>query len=188
MLLWINFHYHCLSAYHGSLQDKIDGSVFPRHHHVFILRKLHQSGNVPGLTVHLRLEVTGDRLLSTTLLLVQQVHLNTVQENDQVDTPDEHATGTGMPNAELHFVGSLCVQSTCAMPEGAKTEAPKGLRERNMSLYNVRNYHLRFRRISEVDVLVQKFGFPQFPRRLAFLNRYQIKFMTPTDSKSSRYI
>ena len=48
-------------------------------------------------------------------------------------------------NAELHFVISLCMRNTCASPEGAKTEAPKVLRERNMSLYSVRNYLLRFR-------------------------------------------
>ena len=41
-----------------------------------------------------------------------------------------------MKKVKLHFVVSMCVRSTCAMPEGAKTEAPKGLRERNMSLYN----------------------------------------------------
>ena len=41
-------------------------------------------------------------------------------------------------------------------PKGAMTEAQKGLRERNMSLYSVRNYLLRFRRISGVNILVQK--------------------------------
>ena len=38
-------------------------------------------------------------------------------------------------NAELHFVVSLCVRSTRAMPpKGSRTEALQGLRERNMSL------------------------------------------------------
>ena len=35
-------------------------------------------------------------------------------------------------------------------PKGAMTEAQKGLRERNMFLYSVRNYLLGFRRISGV--------------------------------------
>ena len=37
-------------------------------------------------------------------------------------------------------------------PKGTMTEAQKGLRERNMSLYSVRNYLLRFRRISGVKI------------------------------------
>ena len=41
-------------------------------------------------------------------------------------------------------------------PKGAMTEAQKGLRERNMSLYSIRNYLLGFRRISGVNILVQK--------------------------------
>ena len=36
--------------------------------------------------------------------------------------------------------------------KGAKTEAPNRLRERNMSLYSVRNYLLGFRQISEIDI------------------------------------
>ena len=38
----------------------------------------------------------------------------------------------------------------------AKKEAPKRVRERNMPLFIVRNYLLGFRRISGVDILVQK--------------------------------
>ena len=52
------------------------------------------------------------------------------------------------------------------MPEGAKTEAPKGLGERNMSLYNVRNYLLRFRRISEVIVWCKKTRISAVPRKI----------------------
>ena len=48
------------------------------------------------------------------------------------------------------------------------TEAQKGLRERNMG-YSVRNYLLGFRRISGVNILVQKVGFPPFGGRLASL-------------------
>ena len=47
---------------------------------------------------------------------------------------------TGMP---MYFGEVQC-------PKGAMTEAQKGLRERNMSLYSVRNYLLGFRRISGV--------------------------------------
>ena len=46
--------------------------------------------------------------------------------------------------AELHFVVSLCVGDV-QCPKGAMTEVQRGLRERNMSLYNVRNYLLGFR-------------------------------------------
>ena len=35
-------------------------------------------------------------------------------------------------NVELHFVVSLCVRCTHAKPEGANTEAPKGLKERHI--------------------------------------------------------
>ena len=35
-------------------------------------------------------------------------------------------------NAELHFVVRVCVVDV-QCPKGAKTEAPKGMRERNMS-------------------------------------------------------
>ena len=71
--------------------------------------------------------------------------------------------------AELHFVISLCVGDV-QCPKGAMTEAQKGLRERNMSLYSVRNYLLGFRRISGVNLLVQKNrGFPPFGGRLASL-------------------
>ena len=58
---------------------------------------------------------------------------------------------SGMPmgsdkNAELHFRDKpVCMCSRRAMPKGAKTEVPKGLRERNMSIYSIRNYLLRFR-------------------------------------------
>ena len=41
-------------------------------------------------------------------------------------------------------------------PKGAMTEAQKGLREKNMSLYSVSNYLHGFRRISRVNILVQK--------------------------------
>ena len=41
-------------------------------------------------------------------------------------------------------------------PKGAMTEAQKGLRERNMSLFSVGNYLLGFRRISRVNILVPK--------------------------------
>ena len=51
-------------------------------------------------------------------------------------------------------------------PKGAKTEAPKSLRERNMSLCSVRNYLLRFRRISEVDILVQKMQISVVPLKI----------------------
>ena len=40
--------------------------------------------------------------------------------------------------------------------KGGNTEAQTGLREKYMSLNSVRNYLLQFRRISEVDILVQK--------------------------------
>ena len=57
--------------------------------------------------------------------------------------------------AELHFVVSLCVcVGDVQCPRGHDI-SPKGLRERNMSLYSVRNYLLRFRRISGVNILVQ---------------------------------
>ena len=51
-------------------------------------------------------------------------------------------------------------------PKGAKTEAPKRLRERNMSLYSVRNNLLGFRRISEVDILVQKMQISVVPLKI----------------------
>ena len=51
----------------------------------------------------------------------------------------------------------VCVDVQC--PKGAMPEAQKGLRERNMSLYSVRNYLLGFRRISGVNILVQKKDF-----------------------------
>ena len=59
-----------------------------------------------------------------------------------------------------------CVYDIRAMSEGAKTEAPKELRERNMSLDNVRNYLLGFRRISEVDILVQKMQISMVPWKI----------------------
>ena len=49
----------------------------------------------------------------------------------------------------------LCVGDV-QCPKGVMTEAQKGLRERNMSLYSVRNYLLGFRQISGVNILVQK--------------------------------
>ena len=57
--------------------------------------------------------------------------------------------------AELHLVVSLCV-GVVQCPKGAMTEAQKGLRERNMSLYSVRNYLLGFSRISGVNISVEK--------------------------------
>ena len=47
----------------------------------------------------------------------------------------------------------VCVRDV-QCPKGAMTEARKGLRERNMSFYSVRNYLLGFRRISGVNILV----------------------------------
>ena len=78
--------------------------------------------------------------------------------------------------AELHFVHmvSLCVGDV-QCPKGAMTEAQQGLRERNMSLYSVRNVLLRFRRISGVNILVQKNGFPPFGERLASLDQTYIE-------------
>ena len=78
--------------------------------------------------------------------------------------------------AELHFAVSLCVGDV-QCPKGAMTEAQKGLRERNMSLCSVRNYLLGFRRISRVNLLVQKSGFPPFSRRLASLLYYDVLIM-----------
>ena len=40
--------------------------------------------------------------------------------------------GNHKKNVERHFVVNLCVGSTPAMPEGAKAETVKGLRQRNM--------------------------------------------------------
>ena len=97
-----------------------------------------------------------------------------------ISTVQGHAflTNTGMPlgshkKAELHFVVSLCVcVGDVQCPKGAMTESQKGLRDRNMSLYSVRNYLIGFRRISGVNILVQKWGFQPFGGRLASLNKY----------------
>ena len=58
----------------------------------------------------------------------------------------------------------VCVAQVQCL-KGAKTEDPKRLRERNMSLYSVRNYLLGFRLISEVDILVQKTWISAVPRK-----------------------
>ena len=68
---------------------------------------------------------------------------------------------SGMPMGSHKKNGTtFCGKPVCVgdvqCPKGAMTEAQKGLRERNMSLYSVRNYHLGFRRISGVNILVQK--------------------------------
>ena len=65
------------------------------------------------------------------------------------------------------FCGKPVCVGDVQCPKGAMTEAPKGLRERNMSLYSVRNYLLGYRRTSEVDILVKKH--PYFHGRLASL-------------------
>ena len=54
------------------------------------------------------------------------------------------------------FCGKPVCVGDVQCPKGAMTEAQKGLRERSMFLYSVRNYLLRFRRISGVNILVQK--------------------------------
>ena len=54
------------------------------------------------------------------------------------------------------FCGKPVCVGDVQCPKGAMTEAQKGLRERNMSLYSVRNYLLGFRQISRVNILVQK--------------------------------
>ena len=58
---------------------------------------------------------------------------------------------------ELHCV-SLCVRSrpTHALPQMGEDRSPKGLWERNMSLFSVRNYLFEIRQIAGVDILVQK--------------------------------
>ena len=65
--------------------------------------------------------------------LVQDRHEHTSFQNF---ISKEVYFNSGMPmgshNTELHFVVSLCGCSIRVMPKGAKTEAPKGLRERNM--------------------------------------------------------
>ena len=67
------------------------------------------------------------------------------------------------------FCGKPVCVGDVQCPKGAMTEAQKGLRKRNMSLYSVRNY-LGFRRISRVKILVpKKSGFLPFGRRLASL-------------------
>ena len=54
------------------------------------------------------------------------------------------------------FCGKLVCVAQVQGPTGAKTEASKGLGDRNRSLYSVRNYLLKFRQISEVYILLQK--------------------------------
>ena len=55
---------------------------------------------------------------------------------------------------------TFCGQPVCVgdvqYPKGTMTEAQKGLRERNMSLYSVRNYLPGFRRISRVNIFGAK--------------------------------
>ena len=51
------------------------------------------------------------------------------------------------------FCGKPVCVGDVQCPKGAMTEAQKGLRVRNMSLYSVRNYLHGFRRISGVNIL-----------------------------------
>ena len=54
------------------------------------------------------------------------------------------------------FCGKPVCVGDVQCPKGAMTEAQKGLRERNMSLYSVRNYLLGFRRIKSKHVGAKK--------------------------------
>ena len=68
---------------------------------------------------------------------------------------------TGMPMGSHKKSGTIfCGKPVCVgdvqCPKGAMTEAQKGLRERNMSLYSVTNYLLGFRPISGVNILGQR--------------------------------
>ena len=72
---------------------------------------------------------------------------------------------------------AFCGKPVCVVhvhcPKEAKTEAPKVLRKMKISLDSDGKYLLGFRRISEVDILVQKkpCGFLQFHGRSASLHR-----------------
>ena len=80
---------------------------------------------------------------------------------------------------KLHFVVSLCVcVGDVQCPKGAMTEAQKGLRERNMSLYSVRNYLLRFRRISRVNISVQKKRISAIQQKIGIPDCYQALFLS----------
>ena len=73
---------------------------------------------------------------------------------------------------ELHyFCGKLVCGPQVKSPKakGPKTEASTVPRDRNRSLYSVKNFLLQFTQISEVDILEKKKRFPQFRRRLASL-------------------
>ena len=65
---------------------------------------------------------------------------------------DPHAVEAGMPNGRYKIRGTTFLWLACMclahiqFPKGAKTEAPKELRERNMYLCSVRNYLLGFSR------------------------------------------
>ena len=52
-----------------------------------------------------------------------------------------------------------------AKPQRGQDKTSKGLGERNMSLYSVRKYLLKFRQISVVDILMQKMGISEVSRR-----------------------
>ena len=67
----------------------------------------------------------------------------------------------------------------------AKTEAPKGLRERNMSLYKVRNYLSGFRRVSQVNLFQKRReGISTVPRKMSIsVQRYLWQYGTATPTK-----
>ena len=69
-------------------------------------------------------------------------------------------------NIDLHFVVNLCVYYKCNAPKEPRQKPLEALIERNLSLYSVRNYLLRFRQISEVDILVQKMWISTVPQKI----------------------
>ena len=122
----------------------------------------------------------------------KQVNVSQTASNDSPtpDTDTEVQTAfllsSGMPMGSHTKHGTtFCGKPVCVAhvqcPKEAKTHAPKVLRERNMSLYNVRNYLLEFRRISEVDILVQTTLISTVPGEISIPVSYKLQCTgTPT--------